>query len=58
LVIVNGAAILFGLLRGQVAQVTAMSHYGTFLLPPVNLVEAFNDKAKANMELVDSGDEG
>ncbi len=43
-VLVNGAAILFGLLRGQVSQITAMSRWGTFLLPPVNLVEAFVDR--------------
>jgi preprotein translocase subunit SecB len=47
LIVVNGAAILYGLLRGQVAQITAMSHFGSFLLPPVNLVEAFNRKAEA-----------
>jgi len=47
LIIVNGSAILYGLLRGQVAQVTALSHYGAFLLPPVNLVESFREKAAA-----------
>jgi preprotein translocase subunit SecB len=41
LVLLNGSAILFGLLRAQVAQVTALGPNGTFLLPPVNLVEAF-----------------
>ena len=40
-VIVNGAAILLGLLRAQVSQVTALGRWGTFLLPPVNLHEAF-----------------
>ncbi|MBU2601915.1 MAG: protein-export chaperone SecB [Actinobacteria bacterium] len=47
LVIVNGGAILYGLLRAQIAQVTALSHFGTFLLPPVNLVEAFRAKWEA-----------
>ena len=41
LVAFNGASILFGLLRGQVAQVTAFARWSTFLMPPVNLVEAF-----------------
>ena len=59
LVIINGAAILYGLLRGQVAQVTAMSHHGSFLLPPVNLVEAFKAKAEALAAASpSSGDDG
>jgi preprotein translocase subunit SecB len=41
LVAFNGASILFGLLRGQLAQVTAFARWSTFLMPPVNLVEAF-----------------
>ncbi|HBA82818.1 MAG TPA: hypothetical protein DCZ95_01870 [Verrucomicrobia bacterium] len=36
----NGAAILYGLLRGQIAQITAQSAHGQFLLPPANFVEA------------------
>lgn len=40
-VIGNGSAILLGLLRAQVAQVTALGRWGTFLLPPVNLQAAF-----------------
>lgn len=36
----NGSAILLGLLRAQVAQVTALGRWGTLLLPPVNLNEA------------------
>ncbi|MDP2181108.1 MAG: protein-export chaperone SecB [Actinomycetota bacterium] len=47
LIIVNGSAILYGLLRAQIAQVTALSHYGAFLLPPINLVETFRAKAEA-----------
>jgi preprotein translocase subunit SecB len=35
----NGAAILSGLLRGQIAQITAQSVHGQFLLPTVNFVE-------------------
>lgn len=37
---VNGAAILYGLLRAQVAQITAQSGHGQFLLPTMNFVEA------------------
>ena len=36
----NGAAILYGLLRAQVAQITAQSVHGQFLLPTVNFAEA------------------
>ena len=44
---VNGAAILYGLLRGQVAQITAQSVHGQFLLPTVNFVEMQNQAVKA-----------
>ena len=40
LLLLNGSAILFGLLRAQVAQVTALGVNGMVLLPPVNLVDA------------------
>jgi preprotein translocase subunit SecB len=36
--LLNGSAILFGLLRAQVAQITALGANGMVLLPPVNLV--------------------
>ena len=36
----NGAAILYGLLRAQVAQITAQSVHGQFLLPTMNFAEA------------------
>lgn len=49
-ILVNGSAILFGLLRGQISQVTAMSRWGTLLLPPINLVEAFADWAQPHAE--------
>jgi preprotein translocase subunit SecB len=42
-VLFNGGSILFGLMRAQVAQVTALGASGTFLIPPVNLVEAFEN---------------
>lgn len=35
----NGASILYGLLRAQVAQITAQSVYGQFLLPTMNFLE-------------------
>ncbi|MBA4386488.1 MAG: hypothetical protein C0404_00825 [Verrucomicrobia bacterium] len=35
----NGASILYGLLRAQVAQITAQSVHGQFLLPTMNFVE-------------------
>ena len=41
-VLSNGAAILLGLLRGQIGQITALGRWGTLLLPPVNLNEAFS----------------
>ena len=43
----NGAAILYGLLRAQVAQITAQSVHGQFLLPTMNFVEAAKN---ANLE--------
>lgn len=44
----NGASILFGLLRAQVAQITAQSVHGQFLLPVMNFVELA--KAQDNPE--------
>ena len=35
----NGASILYGLLRAQVSQITAQSVYGQFLLPTINFLE-------------------
>lgn len=40
----HGAAILYGLLRAQVAQITAQSVNGQFLLPTVNFAEAENKR--------------
>lgn len=44
-VLLNGSAILLGLLRAHVAQSTALGRWGQFLIPPVNLVEAFENAA-------------
>lgn len=44
----NGASILYGLLRAQVAQITAQSVYGQFLLPAMNFLEL--DKERQETE--------
>lgn len=44
----NGASILYGLLRAQVAQITAQSVYGQFLLPAMNFIEL--DKARREVK--------
>ncbi len=41
---VNGSAILFGLIRGQISQITSQSVHGQFLLPPCNFVEMYEGK--------------
>jgi preprotein translocase subunit SecB len=41
---INGCAMLFGLLRGQVSQITSQSVHGQFLLPPCNFVEMYEEK--------------
>lgn len=41
----NGASILYGLLRAQVAQITAQSVHGQFLLPTMNFVELAKEQA-------------
>ena len=43
----NGASILFGLLRAQVAQITAQSVHGQFLLPVMNFVELAKSRDEA-----------
>jgi preprotein translocase subunit SecB len=43
----NGASILYGFLRAQVAQITAQSVHGQFLLPTVNFVEMYQAQQKA-----------
>jgi len=47
LVVLNGSAILLGMLRSQVAQVTALGRWGTFLIPAINLVEALKNGHEA-----------
>jgi len=46
----NGAAILYGMFRGQVNQITAQGLHGQFLLPVANFVEMYersvNNSAK------------
>ncbi len=42
----NGASILFGLLRAEVAHVPALGRYGPMLLPAVNLIETFRARSR------------
>ena len=56
----NAVSVLFGIARGIVAQATGMCPRGTFLLPPVNVVEAAKRKrlvAQCSLIAV-SGDSG
>lgn len=45
----NGAAMLYGLLRGQVSQITAQAVHGQFLLPTFNFVE-LDEQSRATGE--------
>lgn len=42
----NGLAILYGIARNLVSQMTGVGRYGRFLLPSVNFIEIIKDKAK------------
>ncbi len=50
----NGASILYGLLRAQVVQITALSAHGQFLLPTLNFVEMQQSKPESNTGKVKS----
>ena len=41
---INGSAMLFGLLRGQISQITSQAVHGQFLLPPCNFVELYEQR--------------
>lgn len=43
LLLFNGPAILYGLLRAHIAQTTALGLHGPMLLPTANLVDALED---------------
>lgn len=43
----NGASILYGLMRAQIAQITAQSIYGQFLLPTVNFAARYERSKNA-----------
>jgi len=43
----NGLTILYGLARGMVANATAMSWHGKFVLPALNLIEIIKQKGEA-----------
>ena len=45
---VNGASILYGLLRAQIIQITAQSIRGQFILPALNFVEIFEKNNPAS----------
>jgi preprotein translocase subunit SecB len=42
----NGLSILYGIARGTVAQATACSRHGKFILPAVNFIELLREKAQ------------
>lgn len=48
----NGASILHGLLRAQIAQITAQSVHGQFLLPTMNFVELAGQQKLADKAAV------
>lgn len=48
----NGSAMLYGIARGIVAQITANGPHGRFLLPSVNIKEVL----KAKVGLIESGE--
>lgn len=43
LAVFNGSSILLGMLRTHVAEITALGPHGVFLIPPLNLADAFQD---------------
>ena len=47
---INGSAMLFGLLRGQVSQITSQSVHGQFMLPPCNFVEMYEERNNASAD--------
>jgi preprotein translocase subunit SecB len=55
-VILNGSAVLFGLLRAQVAQVTGLGQFGPLLLPTINLVEAFSSQSSVGTTALQPAD--
>ena len=46
----NGLSILYGVARGSVADATATSWHGKFVLPAVNFIELVRQKAEALSE--------
>jgi preprotein translocase subunit SecB len=51
----NGASILYGLLRGHVAQITAQGPHGQFLLPTLNFLELQKQAAVKRAEIKTKG---
>lgn len=46
----NGLSMLYGVARGVVANATAMSWHGKFVLPSLNLIEIIKRKSEAESE--------
>ena len=46
----NGLSILYGVARGTVADSTATSWHGKFVLPAVNFIELLKQKSEANQK--------
>lgn len=44
----NGLAILYGIARGTVSQITGTSRYGKVVLPSFNFMELIHEKAKTH----------
>lgn len=45
-IMLNGAAILYGLVRAHVAQITSLGPYGRFILPAVNFLEISKEESR------------
>ncbi len=50
LVHLNGTAMLYGIARGFVSQITANGPHGPFLLPSVNLLEYFRNRQETKLD--------
>jgi len=54
LILVNGTAILLGLLRAHISQITALGLHGQLLLPAMNIVQAWEDATARTAETDES----
>lgn len=53
LILVNGTAILLGLLRGHISQITALGLHGPLLLPALNIVQAWEDSRQESSDVAE-----